>query len=95
MAGMNITFTATATDPGSDDLTLIWDWGDGTPATATIYHNDGTGPDPYPSPGGTFPFTTADSQLHAYAVAGTYELKLTVRDDDGGLVEISFAIAIC
>jgi len=87
-------FTATASDPGSDDLTFTWEWGDGSPAIARTYYNNGTGPDPYPSPGGTFPFTATDSQVHAYAVAGTYELNLTVRDDDGGSVEISFAIVI-
>ncbi len=47
----------TATDPGSDDITFTWDWGDGTSATAKTYFNDGAGPDPYPSHGGTSPFT--------------------------------------
>ena len=67
-------FTATATDPGSDDLTFTWEWGDGSPATVSFY------PD-----GGTFSFTATDTETHVYAMAGTYDLKLTVRDDDGGV----------
>jgi hypothetical protein len=83
LVGQSITFNATASDVGSDDLTFTWDWGDGTPATATTYFSDGTAPDPYPSPGGTFPFTAMDSQVHRYSSTGRYDLKLTVRDDDG------------
>jgi len=94
LAGRDITFTATATNPGSDDLTFTWDWGDGTPATAKTYYNDGIGPDPYPSPGGTFPFTATDSEAHAYPTAGMYELKLIVRDDDGGTTEIPLVVVI-
>jgi len=59
----------------------------GTPATATTYFNDGIGPDPYPSPGGTFPFTATDTQVHRYSLAGRFDIKLTVSDDDGGMVE--------
>jgi len=94
LVGTNITFIATATDPGSDDLTFTWDWGDGTPATATTHFNDATAPDPYPSPCGTFPFTATDSEAHAYQTAGIFELKLTVRDDDGGTTEIPLVVVI-
>jgi len=94
LAGMNLTFAATATDPGSDDLTFTWDWGDGTPATATTYFNDGIGPDPYPSSGGTFPFTATDSQVHKYAAAGSHMLALQVTDDDGGMKETILVIII-
>ncbi len=45
---VNQTIHFTATDPGSDDLTFTWEWGNGTPATATTYYNDGTGPVPEP-----------------------------------------------
>jgi hypothetical protein len=94
LVGFPIEFAATATDQGSDDLTFTWDWGDGSPATATIYYNDGIGPDPYPSPGGTFPFAATDSEAHAYQAAGMYELKLIVRDDDGGTTEIPLVVVI-
>ena len=89
-----VTCTATATDPGSDDLTFTWDWGDGTPATATTCYNDGTGPDPYPSPSGTFPFTCMDEQMHTYDMAGSYSLTMSVNDDDGGTTEIVVILII-
>jgi hypothetical protein len=85
---------ATATDPGSDDLTFTWDWGDGTPSIATTYFNDGIGPDPYPSPDGTYPFTATDSAQHIYAMAGDYSLTLTVMDDDGGMVNLVIVLVI-
>ncbi len=94
LIGIPINFKATATDPGSDDLTFAWDWGDGSSPTATIYYNDGVGPDSYPSPDGIFPFTANDSQTHVYAAAGTYTIILTVTDDDGGSYEIPIAIIL-
>jgi PKD repeat protein len=89
-----IHFTATATDPGSDDLTFTWDWGDGTPAIATTYFNDGIGPDSYPSPDGIYPFSATDSAQHIYSMAGDYSVTLTVMDDDGGMVNIVIVLVI-
>jgi PKD repeat protein len=79
------TLSAQATDLGSDDLTFIWNWGDGTPDTTTTYYNDGVGPDPYPSPGGTYPFSVTDIVSHTYGDNGNYTVTLTVKDDDGGV----------
>ena len=84
----------TATDPGSDDLTFTWEWGDGSPATVRIYFNDGIAPDPYSSPGGIFPFTATDSETHAYTMAGAYDLRLIVNDDDGGASMLSILVII-
>jgi len=94
LAERDVKFAATATDPGSDDLTFTWDWGDGTPAIATTYFNDGIGPDPYPSPDGTYPFTATDSAQHIYSMAGDYSLILVVMDDDGGMVDIVINLVI-
>jgi PKD repeat protein len=92
--GAMLPYLSTSTDPGTDDLTFTWDWGDGTSDTVTIHYNDGTGPDPYPSPWGTYPFTTTDSVSHTYGDNGVYTLTLTVEDDDGGLVSFSIDITI-
>jgi len=94
MSGKSLVFTATASDPGSDDLIFTWDFGDGTPPVSTIYYNDGIGPDPYPSPWGTFPFFAEDTVYHTYACAGTYEVTLTVTDDDGGVSTSTVEIVI-
>ncbi|MBI5000831.1 MAG: PKD domain-containing protein [Euryarchaeota archaeon] len=83
-SGKALTFKATATDPGSDDLTFTWDFGDSTPTVSSIYYNNGVSPDPYPSPWGTYPFTADDATSHSYNASGTYTVTLTVMDDDGG-----------
>jgi hypothetical protein len=78
-------FNGNATDPGSDDLTFTWSWGDWTSDTTTVYYNDGIGSDPYPSPWGTFPFSVNETIQHAYKNYGVYKLNLKVEDDDGGV----------
>lgn len=82
--GHEITFEADSSDPGSDDLTFTWFWDDATPDTVTDYFNDGIGPDPYPSPDGTYPVFHTDVQGHVFTSSGSYDVKLTVDDDDGG-----------
>jgi PKD repeat protein len=94
LVGQEITFNATASDVGSDDLTFSWTWDDGTPDALTTYFNDGIGPDPYPSPNGTFPFTATDVAKHTFDSARTYTITLTVNDDDDGVTTFSFDIAI-
>jgi PKD repeat protein len=89
-----LTYVSTATDRGSDDLTFSWNWGDGTSDIVTIYYNDGSNPDPYPSPWGNYPFSVSDSVSHSYGDNGIFTLTLTVEDDDGGMVSYSTDIAI-
>ena len=83
--GSSLTVTADATDPGSDDLTFEWSWEFG-PTYSNIYYNDGTGPDPLPSPWGTHPFSASDTSTHTYGDDGNYTISLNVSDDDGGYV---------
>lgn len=73
----------TATDPGSDDLTFYWDWGDGT-STTTIYYNNGVSPDPYPSPE-VNPMNITDIVTHTYGDDGVFTVILEVEDDDGAI----------
>ncbi len=81
--GVELTLDATATDPGSDDLTFTWDWEHG-PTVSKTYYNDGIGPDQPKSPGGTFPFTATDSSTHTYGDDCLCNVTLRVEDDDGG-----------
>jgi PKD repeat protein len=82
--GRNITFEASVTDPGSDDLTFFWDFDDGTTSGPRTYFNDGVAPDPYPSPE-IKPAEFSESLVYSYATPGTYNVSLTVTDDDGGV----------
>ncbi|HTD80895.1 MAG TPA: VWA domain-containing protein, partial [Thermoplasmata archaeon] len=90
--GGSLALVAAIADPGSDDVTIAWDWGDGLADVRTVF-NDGVGPDPYPSPWGP-PVSLTDIGAHTYAAAGTYAVSLTVTDDDGGSTVLSFSISV-
>ena len=76
------THSASASDPGSDDLTFDWDFQVST--VSNIYYNDGFAPDPLPSPHGVFPFNAGDTASVTFNAPGIYELTVTATDDDGG-----------
>lgn len=92
LVGVEISFEATATDPGSDDITFTWKWGDGA-STSMTYFNDGIGPDAYPSPD-VNPVTKTDTQRHAYVTEGSYSVELVIEDDDRGMIQYSFDLTI-
>jgi hypothetical protein len=91
---VTVVFRATAVDPGSDDLTFRWDFGDGTNESRT-YFNDGVTPDPFPSPGGLFPVNVTNETTHVYRTRGNFTVTLTVMDDDGGTVMLVRHVLAC
>jgi len=86
------TLAATVADPGTDDVTVTIDWGDGVVSVVT-YFNDGIGPDPYPSPGGVAVNVTLLAS-HAYGLPGAYVVAVTAADDDGGLATTTFDVLV-
>jgi len=85
-AGQGLTIPVSSQDPGSDDLTFLWDW-DGllngeTPDQQTSLV-DPPGTDPALSPS-IEPRDVALSKTHAYGNACLYNLTAGVTDDDAG-----------
>jgi PKD repeat protein len=85
----------TATDPGSDDLTVTLKIGSHAPIVE-VYRNDGIGPDPNPSPySGTGPFdVVGNGELPTSLPPGVYNANLTVQDDDGASYKITKSVTI-
>lgn len=81
-----ITTLVIVSDPGSDDILITWDWGDGH-SSERAYYNDGVGPDPFPSPE-INPVLVTDTADHSYASPGAYVISLIIADDDGGRVTV-------
>jgi hypothetical protein len=80
--GEPVDFSGRSTDPGSDDLLLIWDWDDGT-TTETMYLVNPPNPDPFPSPS-IQPRDVTDDQTHTFDGACYYLVSFRAEDDDGG-----------
>jgi hypothetical protein len=84
-AGEAVGFKGRSTDPGSDDLTLRWDWDDGPPApdasTTYLVNFPFTDPDPSPS---VQPRDVTDEQSHAFGDACIYDVAFSALDDDSG-----------
>ena len=81
-AGGTVTVEAGSVDPGSDDLTLTWDWGDGSDTVVVSLVNPPL-TDPAKSPS-VQPRDLTLSRSHTYGTACLYDLTFRSRDDDGG-----------
>jgi hypothetical protein len=95
-AGQPVTFKGNSTDPGSDDLTLRWNWDDGGPTVdaSTLYLNNlAINPDPDPSPT-INPRNVNDTKAHAFGQACTYNVGFSSLDDDGGTAADTVAVLI-
>jgi PKD repeat protein len=88
-----LTFYGNVSDPGSDDLTFTWNWDDGTGDNVTIHYNNGSIPDPYPSPD-VKPMDISDTVNHSFSDYGVYEVTLTVEDDDGGISQYKINVSV-
>lgn len=92
-AGASVDFGARLTDPGSDDLTVTWDWGDGTPAETSTSLVNPPVLDP-PLSASIQPRDISAAADHAFANACAYTSSLTVTDDDGGSTTDSLDVII-
>lgn len=81
-AGEDVAFESHTMDPGSDDLTLTWDWDDGT-TDSRLSLVDPPNADPLPSPT-VQPRAEFDNVTHAFAEACMYQVTFSATDDDGG-----------
>ena len=92
-AGEELTFNGRSTDPGSDDLTLVWSWGDGSPDVTIVSLVNPPLPDPFPSPS-IQPRDVSDTQAHTYDAACRFVMTFSSTDDDGGSASVSEDVLI-
>jgi hypothetical protein len=82
----NLQFSGRARDPGSDDITVSWDWDledDHFPDHTQTYLVNPPDPDPLPSPS-LQPRDVTDTRVTAYSFVCQFEVTFRVVDDDGG-----------
>jgi hypothetical protein len=92
-AGQPLSFSGNSTDPGSDDLTMTWNWADATANTSTSYLVNPPNADPDPSPS-IQPRDVTDTQSHAFSGACLYTITLSSLDDDAGLASQTAKVII-
>ena len=78
--GEAVEFAASFNDPGNDDLTITWDFGDGSDVISTNYSAEST--------------PNTETQSHTYSQDGTYTATVTVTDSDGAITESTIDVTI-
>ncbi len=90
-----VPFSSTVTDPGSDDLTVTWDWGDGAPSPDETVVSLVNPPNPDPDPSPTVqPRSITPETAHQFLKACLYTVTETARDDDNGFASDSVQVAV-
>ena len=94
-AGQPVPFSGNSQDPGSDDLTLSWDWGDGAPSpdVTVLSLVNPPNPDPFPS-ASIQPRNITDARMHTFGDACLYNVGFRSRDDDCGTLADSVFVII-
>jgi hypothetical protein len=94
-AGDPVDFSGRSTDPGSDDLTLRWDWDDGPPSPDVVDVRLVNPPaaDPLPSPS-VQPRDETSDETHAFGDACRYDIVFDSTDDDGGTASDTAVVII-
>jgi hypothetical protein len=90
--GEEVAFASQTDDAGSDDLTLAWDWDDGSSDSRTTLVNPPAA-DPNPSPT-VQPRSELDQVAHTFGAACLYAVTFTATDDDAGESEASLDVVI-
>jgi len=72
------TYSTSATDPESDQLLYLWDWGDGTNSGWLGPYNSGS----------------LVTESHSWADQNTYEIKVRVKDPDGLMSDWSDPLSV-
>jgi murein DD-endopeptidase MepM/ murein hydrolase activator NlpD len=90
--GEEVAFASQTDDAGSDDLTLAWDWDDGSSNSRTTLVNPPAA-DPNPSPT-VQPRSELDQVAHTFGAACLYAVTFTATDDDAGESEASLDVVI-
>jgi hypothetical protein len=91
--GQSLTVPGSSIDPGSDDLTFRWAWGDGSPDSTQTSLVNSPALDPLKSPS-VQPRNVSLSSTHAYLKACLFQLGLSVTDDDTGSASDSAAVLV-
>lgn len=91
-AGDDVAFEGTVLDDGSDDLTIAWDWGDGTTASR-VSLVDPPAADPLPSPT-VQQRSELEQTMHVFGEACMYQVVFSAADDDGGTADESIDVLI-